>query len=463
MDKYTPAENALSKIYLPDIVGGGYGKMWRSKARYIAIKGSRRSKKSKTQALKLIYQLLKHPLSNALVARRYYNTLHDSCFTELKWAINRFGVREYFDVKEHPLEMTYTPTGQKIYFRGLDDAMKITSITCEIGYLCFLWLEEAFEVEDEETFNKLNDSMMGALPDGYFRQTTLTFNPWSPSTWIKARFFDSSAPNVLTMTTTYRCNEWLSDEDKAEFEYMRLHQPHRFRVSGDGDWGVDGAVFFEEFRPDVHVITPFEIPEHWRVYRAIDYGLDMLAGIYVAEDTRGCAYVVGEVYKSGLIASEAAEALKAAEPRKQEYITFAPPDLWARTKDTGKTISEIYRDSGVTLTKAANGRAHGWMQVKERLKVFTGENGEPDAMIKIFSTCKNLIRCISTIKADEDDCNDCATEPHELTHINDALRYFCISRTRVPREPDARTEEEKQLARYKESKFQNRSGRKIIH
>lgn len=145
-------------------------------------------KKSTTQALKLIYQLIKYPLSNALVVRRYANTLKDSCYTQLKWAIHRFGVDEFFKCKESPLEITYIPTGQKIYFRGLDDSLKITSITCEIGAICWLWCEECYEIEDEDEFDKLCDSLMGDLPDGYFRQISLTFNPWSESTWIKPRF-----------------------------------------------------------------------------------------------------------------------------------------------------------------------------------------------------------------------------------------------------------------------------------
>lgn len=263
----------LSKIYLPDKIGGGYGTMWRFKGRYVAVKGSRRSKKSSTQAQKIIYQIVKYPLSNALVVRRYYNTLRDSCYAQLRWAISNLGLEKYFECKESPLEITYTPTGQKILFRGLDDPLKITSITVEKGVLCWLWIEEAYEIEEESDFNKLEESLMGLTPAGHFKQITLTFNPWSESTWIKARFFDHEDPNVLAITTTYRCNEWLSDEDRALFEDMRVHQPERYRVSGLGDWGVDGAVYFEEFRQDIHVCAPFQIPEHWKLYRTIDYGL----------------------------------------------------------------------------------------------------------------------------------------------------------------------------------------------
>lgn len=443
-------------IYLPDIVGRGYGQMWRSKCRYIAIKGSRRSKKSTTQALKLIYLIIKYPMSNALVVRRYFNTLHDSCFVQLKWAASRLGVAHLFVFKESPIEIRYIPTGQRIYFRGLDDPLKITSIACEIGVLCWLWIEEAFEIEKEEDFDRLSDSMMGDLPDGYYRQITLTFNPWSASTWIKGRFFDRSDPDIFAITTNYMCNEWLSEADLAQFERMKLTQPERYLVSGLGEWGIDGAVFFEEFRSDVHVVKPFPIPDHWRIYRSIDYGLDALACLYIAINTDGVAYIIKEVYESGLIVSDAASAIRKAEPRTDRYITYAPPDLWSRTKDTGRTIDELFRDNGVPLTKSSNGRIHGWMQIRERLKVIEDVDGGLTARLRIFDNCKNLIRTLSTIKTSERDASDCASEPHELTHLPDALRYWCVMHTQISKEPDMRTENQRLIDRHKAELFRKR-------
>ena len=85
---------------------------------------------------------MKYPDANLLVVRKVFRTLKDSCFTDLKWAINRLKVKDYWEVKESPLEMTYKPTGQKILFRGLDDPMKITSITVETGNLCWAWINK---------------------------------------------------------------------------------------------------------------------------------------------------------------------------------------------------------------------------------------------------------------------------------------------------------------------------------
>lgn len=131
------------------------------------------------QIKEYITNMMKYPDANTLVVRKTYRTLKDSCFTELKWAIHRLGVDAFWDIKESPLEMTYKPTGQKIYFRGLDDPLKVTSITVDQGVLCWMWIEEAYEISSEDDFNMLDESIRGAIPEGsdLFKQITVTFNP----------------------------------------------------------------------------------------------------------------------------------------------------------------------------------------------------------------------------------------------------------------------------------------------
>ena len=233
-------------ILLPEVVGKGYATFWKFKGRYRVVKGSRASKKSKTTALWFIVNMMKYPEANALIVRKVFRTLKDSCFTDLKWAIHRLGVDEFWDVKESPLEMTYKPTGQKILFRGLDDPLKVTSITVEHGYLCWMWIEEAYEISNEDDFNMLDESIRGAIPDdsGLFKQITLTFNPWNEHHWLKARFFDHPDDETLALTTNYLMNEWLDAADRKVFETMKRKNPRRYKVAGLGDWGiVDGLVF----------------------------------------------------------------------------------------------------------------------------------------------------------------------------------------------------------------------------
>lgn len=230
-------DSRASQLHLPDIVGQGYGTFWRFKGRYRVCKGSRASKKSKTTALWYIVNLMKYPQANLLVIRKVYRTLHDSCFTDLKWAISRLGVQAFWDVKESPLELTYKPTGQKILFRGLDDPLKVTSIAAEHGYLCWAWIEEAYEISSEADFNMIDESIRGAIPPetGLFKQVTLTFNPWNEHHWLKARFFDTPDPDTLALTTNYTCNEWLDDADRRVFERMKVQNPRRYSVAGLGE------------------------------------------------------------------------------------------------------------------------------------------------------------------------------------------------------------------------------------
>ena len=108
-----------------------------------------------------------------------FSTLKDSCFADLKWAINRLDVADDWKCTVSPLEMEYLPTGQKIYFRGLDNPLKITSITVEKGYLCWVWFEEAYQIISEGDFETVDESIRGYIPPetGLFKQITLTFNP----------------------------------------------------------------------------------------------------------------------------------------------------------------------------------------------------------------------------------------------------------------------------------------------
>ena len=245
--QYTLTKSGKVDIRLPEVVGRGYGTFWRYKGRYRVCKGSRASKKSKTTALWYITNMMEYPQANTLVVRKTFRTLKDSCFTELKWAIRRLGVEAFWDVKESPLEMTYKPTGQKIYFRGLDDPLKVTSITVDIGCLCWMWIEEAYEISSEDDFNMLDESIRGAVPEGsgLFKQITLTLNPWNEHHWIKKRFFDADPDDdILAMTTNYLCNEWLDKADLKVFETMRKQNPRRYKVAGLGEWGiVDGLIY----------------------------------------------------------------------------------------------------------------------------------------------------------------------------------------------------------------------------
>lgn len=299
----------INKINLPDIVGKGYGTFWRYKGRYRVVKGSRASKKSKTMALWTIFNIMKYPEANMLVIRQTYRTLKDSCFTELKWAINRLQVNSSWKINESPLEMTYIPTGQKIYFRGLDDPLKVTSITVNVGVLCWMWIEEAYEITDEAAFDTLNESIRGVAPPGLFKQITLTFNPWNEHHWLKARFFDTISDDILAITTNYMCNEWLDEADLRMFEDMKKNRPKRYQVAGLGDWGVAEGMVFENWT--VKDLSDM-IPNFANVYHGMDFGVDDPNAFisFDIESGQKKLYIFDEFYQSHITLDTLAAEVK---------------------------------------------------------------------------------------------------------------------------------------------------------
>ena len=238
------------QIPLSKYLGKGYNRFHHSRNFYRVVKGGRGSKKSKSTALDYIYKMLKYPWANLLVVRRFSNTNKQSTYTDLKWAANRMKVSHLFKFNESLPEITVKETGQKILFRGLDDPLKITSITVDNGLLAWLWLEEAYQVENKDKFDTLVESIRGSVDDkNFFKQITVTFNPWSERHWLKSAFFDEETRfnDVFADTTTYRDNEWLDQQDIDRYEDLWRTNPRRAAVVANGDWGVTEGLVFENY------------------------------------------------------------------------------------------------------------------------------------------------------------------------------------------------------------------------
>lgn len=276
--------------------------------------------------------------------------------------------------------------------------------------------------------------------DGYPKHIKSTTNPGGVGhSWVKSRFIDIGAPDtvhkVKGMTRIF-IPARIADNSfllKADPDYIKrlesLDERDRLALL-DGVWDLNEGRFFDSFDRGVHVTKPFLVPPEWHRYVAIDYGLDMLAAYKIAVDNNRRAYVIGEVYEGkdsggeGLIVSQAAGRIKSLISNDRVRAIFAPPDLWSRQKDSGKSIARLFFENGVPLTRVSSSRVSGWMELKEWLSVYTGEDGNPTANLKVFDCCVNLIRTMSEIQCDSQNPSDCATSPHELTHAPDALRYF---------------------------------------
>ena len=271
--------------------------------------------------------------------------------------------------------------------------------------------------------------------------------------WVKKRFIDVGEPNVMHICkletgekvtrifipSLVTDNKFMLEYDPDYIKRLDALPEKERKALKYGDWDIYDGMFFPEFKRRTHVIEPFQIPDTWNRYIAMDYGLDMFAVLFIAVDTKGKAYVYNEIHKSNLIVSEARQTLKSIMRQHKYKFIYAPPDLWNRNRDTGKSTAELFIEGDIHLTKASNNRIAGWLNVKEWLKVKkvrheqTGELYE-DSDLKIFSNCINLIKYLPQLQHDEKDPNDVATEPHEPTHITDALRYFCVSRVAPSKE-----------------------------
>ena len=392
------------KINIGKKVGKGYKSFWLFKGRYKVCKGSRASKKSTTTAMWIIYNMMKYPLANTLVVRQTFNTHLDSTWTQLKWAANNLGVSELWDFKKSPLSATYKLTGQKILFRGLDDPMSITSITVEHGYLCWCWWEEAYQVKSEDAFNKVDMSIRGELPPGYFKQHIITFNPWSDRHWLKKRFFDANDDDILAMTTNHLCNEFLGDDDREVFQKMKSKSPDRYRVEGLGDWGIVDGLVFENWRVEAFDYKSLE----GEVLVGLDFGFtnDPTAIISsIKDDENKLIYIFDEHFQKGLLNNQIADILLNKGYRKSVIIADSAEQ---------KSIEEI-KKAGVRRIKSA---------IKGQGSVLQGIQKLQQYEIIIHPTCLNIIEEFENYSWAVDKEGTGINKPVDLfNHGIDALRY----------------------------------------
>lgn len=392
-------------IRLPEIVGRGYKSYWNFRGRYAACKGSRASKKSKTTALRIIYNMMKYDKSNTLVVRKTYRTLKDSCFTDLKWATRRLEVEHLWEFKYSPLEATYLPTGQKILFRGLDDPLKITSITVDYGFLCWVWLEEAYEITSEKDFDTLDESIRGELPPYLWKQWMITFNPWNEHHWLKKRFFDvKNDPDILAITTNYKCNEWLDEADLRLFDNMKEKNPRRYQVAGLGNWGIVDGLVYENWKEEKFTLDQVINCDS---VNGIDFGYTndpaaVFIGFIDTENKK--IYVWDEIYKKGLSNKRLYEEIENVHYQKKSFTAdCAEP----------KSIDEL-RGYGLRVEKSQKGKdsiIHGIQYIQ-------------DFEIIIHPRCVNFITEIGNYTWDEDRLGNKINRPiDDFNHLMDAMRY----------------------------------------
>lgn len=414
-----------------------------SDTRYIVYGGARGGGKSWAVRVKALLLALRYDGIRILILRRSYPELFENHIRSLIAMTSSFAV---YREKEKAL----TVGASLIKFGYCDresDVLRYQGQEYDI-----LFIDEATQLSEYQ-FNWLDACVRGT--GDFPKRTYITCNPGGIGhDWVKRRFVDAhsvgdglavgdgTTDGVTFIRATVYDNTPLLKHNPEYLDTLRSLPDGLRRAWLDGDWDYYGGRYFSCFDRNGGCCEPFDIPVGWNVYRSIDYGLDMLAVIWFAVSPSGEMYAYRELCCPDLIVSEAAKTILSVGRGERVKATFAPPDLWSRQKDSGRTVAELFEENGVPLTSVDNSRVSGWLTLAELLT--PKKNNEECKMnneecgacrrptLMIFTCCRELIRCLPLLQRDEHNPSDCATEPHDITHICDAARYFAVSRPALP-------------------------------
>lgn len=432
--------------------------------------GGRFSAKSYNSEIELAMNLGTKKDYRLLILEDLDTGLINGYYAGLKDKIEKFGHEAAYNMTKSPVKIVNRINGNQAIFSGYSSDQQKKTVKA-MDQITEIMVEEGEWLEYGDFVKLLHQLRGGQSQD---RKLSILMNPVNEHCFVNEMFIESQPDKiiayfpgtnrpkvfekniettfeydgetvtdittVLIVLSTHHDNPYLTLDQRASIEKLRDTDPELYKQLGEARFIKSGGVYFKEFDRDIHVCEPFVIPDHWRRYFVMDYGLDKLAGYWVAQDDHNKAYFYKEVYESDLIISQAAQRIKSLTLKTENvYEYLAPPDLWNRRQETGKSAMELFYDNGISLTKANNDRVQGWLNVKEWLAPYEDEHGILTAGVQIFSNCTNLIRCLSQVKADERDANDVAKEPHELTHAPDALRYYCAGRPSPYKAPVQKT------------------------
>jgi phage terminase large subunit len=271
-------------INLYKVIGEGYERAWfpNCPVRYRLFCGARSTKKSyDIIGVEPLMKIMTDDLRNVMICRKNDSDLRQSAYENICGRIYDMGLEGSFQMRKNPLEIEYIPTGQKIIFRGLNSPTSLNSITFSHGFLTDVYIEEAFELDSYSDFRKLDGSVRGKLPPGYFHQITLCFNAWDGETWLYHEFFkgrlednydvldhpdttymDYFDPNFVgpygkglyLHKSTYKINEFRDKEnyDLAASE-MKKKAPEIYKVEFLGMFGATTGIIYDCWNPELAV------------------------------------------------------------------------------------------------------------------------------------------------------------------------------------------------------------------
>ena len=418
---------------------------FKSKTKFTLYGGARGGGKSFVVRHKAITLALHFPGINILILRRTFPELEQNHLKEFKTLL--YGIAKYNSQRR---EFNF-PNGSLIKFGYCNTEADMDQYQGQ-NYEC-IFMDEATHFT-EYMFMKFKECLRlsGNVDVKKFPNLKprmyLTANPGGVGhVWVKRLFIDKQYKNgenpedySFIPALVYE-NQFLMENDPEYIRTLETLPEKEKQAMLYGDWSVFQGQFFEEFDEAIHTFNPldkdengnylYQIKPNWRIYRTRDYGLDKLACYWCALDEDGTFYVYREIWESDLIVSESGKRINEMTKNNEPiYLDICPPDMWKRNRDTGKSAVDILmKECNQYPTKANNDREIGWLMVKEMLKI---SNITHKPRLLISTDCPHLIESMRMIQHDEKKVNDCAKEPHEVTHSCDAIRYLCTSYTYTP-------------------------------
>lgn len=428
---------------------------------YVCYGGAKGGGKSHVVRIKAVGMCIRYPGIRILMMRCHYPELEENIIRPLLKMLPG-AMYEYNGAKR----LLTFENGSTIKF-GHYDGDRAENEYQGVEY-DVIFIDEATQFS-WRAFQYLGGCIRGV--NDFPKRMYLTCNPGGVGhRWVKRLFIDKqyivdpdnpeATENPADYTfifATVEDNKYLLESSPKYLQNLAQMPEDQRRAFRYGDWDALGGNYFKEFTQGVHTTKRFRIPSHWSLYRSFDYGLDMLACVWWAVDEDGRSWAFREYERGGLIVSEAAQdMLHHTLPGEKIQVTYAPPDMWNRQKDTGQTMAELFTLSGLSIVKSDNNRVQGHMVMKNMMAPMPLNDpfvkalfpaGEAPATLPglmVFDDLKRIISDIRDIQADEDNPNDCAKQPHDITHSVDACRYFCVNRSLAAEKPKAAEDEEEE-------------------
>lgn len=424
---------------------------FKSRKRFTAYGGARGGGKSWAVQRKAVLLALRYAGIKILLLRRTYKDLERNHVRELIPLLS--GISKYRK-QEKLFEF---PNGSIIelgYCAAESDVLQYQGIEYDV-----IFIDEATQFT-EYMFNTIYPSARGA--NNFPHRIYLTCNPggvgheWVKRLFITKRYNENEYPEEYEfIPATVDDNKVLKEKDPDYIKMLNSLSDGLREAWRDGNWDMLAGQYFTEFNRNIHVVEPFEIPLHWKRYRAIDYGLDCCACVWVAVSELNIHYVYREYAESDKIISAGAKDITELSSDENIEYTVAPPDLWARSQETAKSKADIFEENGLPLIKGSNNREAGWLAVKELLEVHETDSGH-ESRLYIFKNCINLIEHLPALQRDSKKPADCMKEPHEITHLPDALRYYALERITPPKPKKEKTALQKHKERVLKNARKNR-------